>query len=214
MERPNILLSTSLGAEKNYIDAFEQHGFSPFACYLPNDTGFDALVLCGGGDIDPSFYGEENLGSYPPDIDRDRAELLLFEKYFSLGKPIFGICRGCQLINVALGGKLIQHLPTYSFHKSGCDADLVHIVENQKDSVFYLLYGDSMIVNSAHHQACSVLGDGLRAIQRHSDNTVEAIAADRILALQWHPERMTCGFSDPKYSDPNKIFEVFKNMIN
>lgn len=214
MEKPIILLSTSLGAEKNYKKAFEKHGFLPCAKYLPCDIGFDALVLCGGGDIDPSFYGEANCGSYPADIDRDRAELSLFEKYFTHRKPIFGICRGCQLVNVALGGKLIQHLPTYSAHTQVCGADSVHTVENAKDSFLYSLYGAKMTVNSAHHQACSVLGQGLRVTQRHSDGTIEAVASDNILAFQWHPERMTCGFSHPRYTDPYLVFETFKNMIN
>ncbi len=214
MDRPCVLLSTAYDAEKNYIEAFSYHGFGCFAGYLPSDTGFDALVLCGGGDIDPHFYGEENYGSHQPDILRDKAEFALFEKYFALGKPIFGICRGCQLINVALGGSLVQHIDTHADHSQVFGMDSVHTVYNTENSIFYQLYGKEMTVNSSHHQACLRIGEQLEVIQRHPDGTIEAIAGKNIVAFQWHPERMTASFRHEKFSEPSKIFEEMKNMIN
>ncbi len=213
MKRPNLLLSTSYDAARNYIEAFSYHGFESFGGYLPKDTGFDALVLCGGGDIDPSFYGEENQGSAPADLCRDRREFQLFEKYFAVGKPIIGICRGCQIINVALGGSLVQHLETSAFHSATFGVDAVHTVYNCENSIFDKLYGKEMTVNSSHHQACARIADGLEVVQRHPDGTVEAVVGKNILAFQWHPERMTASFTHEKYSDVSVLFEVIKNMI-
>lgn len=214
MNKPCVLLSVAQESEKNYVEAFSFHGFETHAAYLPEDTGFDALVLCGGGDVDPSFYCEKNCGSESPDILRDRAEFSLFEKYYSLGKPIIGICRGCQLINVAMGGSLVQHIPSYIDHVHCNGHDNIHSVVNTPGTVLDTLFGKEMTVNSSHHQACSVMGQGIDAIQHHADGTVEAIAGNNIIAFQWHPERMTASFFDERYSDPSNIFEEIKRMIN
>lgn len=213
MDRPRLLLSTAYAAGRNYIEAFSSHGFECFADYLPEDTGFDALVLCGGGDIDPSFYCEENFASSPADLSRDMAEFRLFERYFAMEKPIIGICRGCQLINVALGGSLVQHLETSASHSALWGVDSVHTVSNCENSIFEELYGKEMTVNSAHHQSCARIADGLEVVQKHPDGTVEAVVGKNILAFQWHPERMTASFRNERYSDVSVLFGMMKNMI-
>ena len=210
---PKLLLSVAHGGAENYISAFKSFDFEVTAEYSSERFSCDALVLCGGGDISPEFFGEKNNGSNPPDIMRDKSELILFEKYFSAKKPIIGICRGCQLINVALGGKLIQHLDTFQNHVSKFGTDLVHEVSNVGRSSFIEFFGHSMVVNSAHHQACSVLGEGLSISQMHGDGTVEAIEGERILGMQWHPERMIGKFFRPEFSGGNKIFELIKKIV-
>lgn len=207
-----VLLSTAYNAQKNYVDALGKYGFALKAEYLPSDFSCDALVLCGGGDIAPEFYNEKNSGSNPPDIVRDKVELLLFEKYFALKKPIIGICRGCQLINVALGGNLIQHLSTSQIHVANYVHDAIHDVCNLPASSFYHTFGSTMTVNSAHHQSCLKIGDGL-AVTQVCDAVVEGIEGQNIIGFQWHPERMCGRFSNNRFSDHITIFEIIKNKI-
>lgn len=159
----------------------------------------DGLVLQGGKDIDPVFYGqspEHILGT--PDPVRDRFELDLVRTFTRLGKPVFGICRGMQLINVAFGGTLYQDLekqgasafshvdrPVYDRH--------CHAVSMGADSVLSHWYGGATqgVVNSIHHQGVARLGEGLQAIAFASDGVVEAIWRDGetfVLGVQWHPE--------------------------
>lgn len=196
--KPRLLLSCSRGRYENYKRLFENSGFSAFGGYLPEESQrgatalcrADGLVLCGGGDIDVSFLGEENCGSEEADIERDKREFELFSTYFACGKPIFGICRGMQLINIARGGTLCQHLPTASAHRSAAGEDLYHMVENVAGTTAYRLFGKETLVNSAHHQGCGKLGDGIFVMQRHADGTIEGLYGDRLLGVQWHPERL------------------------
>lgn len=147
----------------------------------------DALLLPGGGDIDPSFYGQENRGSVGIKEDRDRREAEAFRLFLSLEKPIFGVCRGAQLINVLLGGTLHQDI---TGHRQDGNDELRH-GSRTVDPLLLSLYGGSFIVNSTHHQSVDRLGEGLRAVQWADDGTIEAIRHDSlpIFAVQWHPER-------------------------
>ena len=129
--KPEILLSLPDDGGKNYIKAFSENGFSVFGEYLTQRKDYDALVLCGGGDVAPSYYGEKENGSNPPDIARDRAEMLLFESYYASKKPIIGICRGMQVINIAMGGDIYQDLSFAKTHKYD-GKDKIHEVINFK----------------------------------------------------------------------------------
>ena len=103
MERPCILLSASRSGWQNYENAVLRAGGSVAGGYCPQpDAGYDGLLLCGGEDIDPDRYGQKNCGSLGIDPDRDSAEFALAEAYAAAGKPIFGICRGHQVLNVVL----------------------------------------------------------------------------------------------------------------
>ena len=204
---PVAVLSMPKGKGVNYINALSANGFKISGDYLTADISGDALVLCGGGDIDPSYYGELPCGSMPPDVQRDKSEFYLFEKYYAAGKPIFGICRGMQLVNVALGGKLIQHLACAANHSG--ENDVVHAVTNFCGTPVEQLFGREMTVNSAHHQACSELGCGLCVMQAHRDG----IYGKNILAVQWHPERMIGGFDNGVYAPPAALFELFREMV-
>ena len=192
MRKMKILLSVG-GNDQNYIDAIEALGAEAVAKYSPEvDTDYDGLILCGGADMHPSYYGEEICGSVGMDLARDEAEVALLQAYATAGKPILGICRGHQLINVFFGGSLYQDIAESELHKRQNDKDNAHVVSAVEGSILAELYGESFSVNSAHHQAIKELGAGLRATAYWNGQYIEAIEHGGlpILAVQWHPERM------------------------
>jgi putative glutamine amidotransferase len=152
----------------------------------------DGLVLQGGADISPLAYGEEPLKpEWAGDPMRDRYEIDLVRAFTAAGKPVLGICRGAQLINVALGGSLHQDVPA---HRSDDYDQHAHDVRLEPGSGLARLYGETgpRRVVSIHHQAIKRLGRGLR-VEAHSepDGLVEAvrgIGPGYICAVQWHPE--------------------------
>ena len=195
MSSPRIQISGSPSPLTNYCSAVERLGGIAVASYAPQpDLSCDGLLLCGGGDIDPARYGQANQGSQPPDPVRDQAELELFHAFLQAGKPIFGICRGMQLINVALGGTLVQDLPPLvrPFH-GGSEADCVHPIRAAEGSLLHRLYGCVFPVNSSHHQAVDHLGAGLIATAWGEAGFVEGLEHPSlpIFAVQFHPERMS-----------------------
>lgn len=189
-----IQLSGGAGEMSNYCRAVRALGGQPQAGYAPApDLTCAGLLLCGGGDLAPALFGQEDRGSHPPDPIRDRAELALFRAFFQAGKPIFGVCRGMQVINVALGGTLIQDLPPESapFHGGG-NCDLFHPIRTGEGSLLRRLYGPLCVVNSWHHQAVDRLGEGLRASAWAESGFAEGLehASLPILGVQFHPERL------------------------
>ena len=191
--KPRILLSASAN-NINYINAVAGCGGIPFASYLPEvNTDFDGLILCGGVDIHPHYYHQEIDGTGEIDEARDAAEFALAKAFIEAGKPVLGICRGLQLLNVYFGGTLIQDLDNANEHTSKADYDLIHPVHAAEGSVVHSLYGSSFVVNSSHHQAIGVLGKGLTVtMTAESPRVIEGIAHETlpVLAVQWHPERM------------------------
>lgn len=122
----------------------------------------------------------------------DQAELELIARFSQSGKPILGICRGIQVINVAFGGTLIQDLPNAVEHQHNeATGDQVHQVTAPAGSFLHELYGERFSVNSSHHQAIDRLAPGFAVAARCTDGTVEAIAwpEKAIYATQFHPER-------------------------
>ena len=151
----------------------------------------DGLVLQGGADISPLAYGEQPLKpEWAGDPMRDRYEIDLVRAFASLGKPVLGICRGAQLINVALGGTLHQDIPA---HRSD-DYDLhAHEVRLEPGSGLARLYGETgpRRVVSIHHQAIKRLAPGLVVEARAEDGVIEAVRStgtSYVCAVQWHPE--------------------------
>ncbi len=154
----------------------------------------DAILLPGGGDITPAFFGERNAGSVNIDTELDILQFQALDYAVRQGKPVLGICKGMQVINVAFGGTIIQDMPTSLYHKYR-GQDQYHDTTVLEGSCLYNLYGGSAFVNSAHHQSVGKLGTGLAAIQWCPlDGCVEAVVHEHlpILGLQWHPERLDC----------------------
>jgi putative glutamine amidotransferase len=163
--------------------------------------GCEGLLLTGGEDIDPSWYGAEPSPLLtPPSQERDLFELALFAVARQRGLPILGICRGIQLINVALGGTLFQDLPSERPGKVDHSPPLSrdarsHVVRLAPGSrVATALDAAQVTVNSVHHQAIKDLAPGLVATGWSNDGLIEAAesvpGASWIMAVQWHPEEM------------------------
>jgi putative glutamine amidotransferase len=155
----------------------------------------DALVLQGGGDVHPEHCGHDlHPETNTLDRRRDEFELELLRRARARAMPVLGICRGIQLVNVAYGGTLVQHLPEVSdLDHEQLDAwdALAHRVEIAPGSRLANVMGTTaMEVNSVHHQAVDRLGEGLEVVARAEDGVVEAIEheTDPVLAVQWHPE--------------------------
>ena len=191
--KPRILLSASAN-NANYINAVQGCGGIPYASYLPEvNTDFDGLILCGGVDIHPSYYHQQIDGTGEIDTNRDICEFALAKAFIEAGKPVLGICRGLQLLNVYFGGTLIQDLENASEHTSRADFDLIHRVHAVQGSVVHRLYGDSFVVNSSHHQAIGILGSDLTVtMTAENPRVIEGFAHNTlpVLAVQWHPERI------------------------
>ena len=177
----------------------------------------DGILFTGGIDVNPQFYGEENLHSNPPDPDLDRMELDLFHAFFEAGKPIFGICRGIQLVNVALGGSLYQDIPIQvgdpELTKFVPDGPSCHPMNAVKGSVVESLFGERFWVNTYHHQGIKEPGKGLRVTARNDEGIAEAIEHEShpLLAVQWHPERMI-GDKPPELPDMTPLFQHFVSL--
>ncbi|MFI9331275.1 gamma-glutamyl-gamma-aminobutyrate hydrolase family protein [Kitasatospora sp. NPDC052868] len=193
----------------SYLDAVSRAGGTP-VLLPPQDGGverligaLDGLLLAGGADIDPARYGAEphpRTGS--PQPHRDRWESDLLAAALDRDLPVLGICRGLQLLNVALGGDLRQHLPDQS-HQDPPATYVRRGVVIRPDSRLGEILGPVAQVSCYHHQAVGRLGTGLRATAWSADENVEALELPGrafTVAVQWHPE------TDPE--DP-RLFEAF-----
>jgi putative glutamine amidotransferase len=157
----------------------------------------DGLILSGGGDIDPASYGAaRDPACGPANPDRDNAEFELARQALDRALPVLGICRGLQVINVVLGGTLIQHLPDVVGHDGHSPEESrhgSHKVSVASESLLARLLGRTeAAVPTHHHQAAGRLGDGLVPTAWADDGTVEAVElaepASFMVAVQWHPE--------------------------
>ncbi len=211
---PTIQIAGSTGLE-NYVEALALCGARSVLSLDPGrEPGCEALLLPGGGDIDPSFYRRESRGSCGVDRRLDERQFALLERYRDAGKPVLGICRGHQIINVFFGGDLIQDLPTAERHKQKNGADAVHPTAAERGSFLAALYGTKFATNSSHHQGIGVLGKGLAAVQRADDGVIEGIRHERfpIFGVQWHPERMTDAHPNPDTVDGGALFRYFLSL--
>lgn len=180
------------------------------------DGMLDGYLLTGGHDVNPGLYGEVASPQCGAPCDaRDRLERAVYEKACEKDKPVLGICRGLQFINVLHGGTLYQDLPTQYQggvcleHRMPPPYDRgIHAVQLEKESPLYRLLGqESLLVNSYHHQAVKDLGEGLEVMARAQDGLIEGVyRRDKrfVWGVQWHPE-----FSYKKEESQRKIFEAF-----
>jgi putative glutamine amidotransferase len=196
-----------LALGERYLDAVRRGGGMPVILTpLPASQvdalldRLDALCLSGGPDVHPSAYGAEPdpaLGPTEPELDR--FELQLARRAWKRGIPVLGICRGAQVLNIALGGTLHQHLPDQSSeidHRQTLNGGkTTHTVELDPNSRLAGLLGRASVeVNSFHHQATDRLGRGLRIVGRAPDGTIEGLESEGggfLFGVQWHAEWLT-----------------------
>ena len=198
----------SVSAPRSYISAIEQAGHIPFL--IPDGLGekelrkilkkVDILLLPGGEDVEPARYGAKpspQLGVV--NVNRDNFEWQILSEAVRQRKPIMGICRGLQMINVFLGGTLYQDLPseypdTTLHHRQDIPASSPsHLAIVSRDSRLYAVtQQDTLAVNTSHHQAIRQLAPGLRVTARATDGVIEGIECDSlpIAAVQFHPEHL------------------------
>ncbi len=177
----------------------------------------DGLILSGGHDINPHLYSEEihpKTGDIFP--RRDTFDMVLLKKMLEKNKPVFGICRGFQLINVAFGGSLVQDLDELGKNhiKHWQDQDCampVHKINFKGENFFTELYGKETFTNSWHHQVLKDVAEGFEVCGRTSDGVIEAIEDKKrnIIAVQWHPEMMSINDKDAQ-----NLFKKFIQNIN
>ena len=197
---------------ENYVKALTAAGMEPVVSNtLAPAAGCAGLLLPGGYDSDPALYGQENVACRNIDRDRDEKELALLRRFCGARKPVLGICRGCQLMNFALGGDLIQDLPTKERHVDLENRDQLHEIVAAPDTFLAALYGCRAVVTSAHPQAVGCLGEGLRAVAWAPDGVVEAVAhtALPLWGVQWHPERQAFERARTGAADGAKLFDAF-----
>lgn len=155
----------------------------------------DGLIITGGKDVDPAAYGHDpHPNTDEPDRHRDAWEFALIDGALRRRMPVLGICRGAQVLNVALGGTLHQHLPDilgHTRHQQGNAVFSTSTVRTVEGSKLAALIGATSDAQCYHHQAIDRLGDGLVVSARDDDGVIEAVEMpghDFVLAVQWHPE--------------------------
>ncbi len=227
MKQPLILIGSDGHREKDnpkprdgvyaaYVDAVIEAGGVPLI--MPARAGLlehylplaDGILLPGGDDFDPRHYGESNHGSEEPYLPENRVErdLAILRAWFEKDRPLFGICGGMQLMNVALGGSMVQDLGGQNpVHRdSGRAIPPRHPVEVEGGSLLFRVTGASRFeTNSRHHQALARIADPLRVTARALDGVVEAVEAPAkrfFLGVQWHPETETT-------PEAKKLFKAF-----
>jgi len=160
----------------------------------------DGLVLTGGDDLHPAFYGEKlDPRTIPCPKERTATELRLIREALKADIPVLAICLGMQVLNVALGGSLVQHLQSSSIHKRKVSDGRVHRIRIVPATLLEtILGGGTLRVNSTHHQAVSKLGRGLVPSAHSAEGVIEGIELPGkrfVVGVQWHPERMPSAVS-------------------
>jgi putative glutamine amidotransferase len=185
----------------SYVQAIERAGGRALVI-PPTEEGveetldaLDGLLLSGGSDLDPSLYGADaHAETRHVRPERDRAELALLRGALARDLPVLAVCRGSQVLNVARGGDLVQHLPETvgnEAHRETAGMFSEHGVKVDPDSRLGGIVGDSVEVKSHHHQGYGELGEGLRVVARADDGTIEAVEDPErrfAVGVLWHPE--------------------------
>lgn len=210
-----------------YVSALENAGLVPLV--VPPLSRVDhaadimsiaaGLVLSGGGDLDPGLYGEPcHPRANPPDADRDTTELALIAAARARNVPVLAICRGIQAVNVALGGSLVQDIPSELESAIVHDAQgpreaRTHEVAIEPGSRLARAVGSTRIsVNSLHHQSVGRLASGLLATAHAPDGVVEGVESEGgwwLVGVQWHPEEMS-GTEEPW---DRRLFQAFARAV-
>lgn len=198
---------------------------------------YDGLVLPGGGDIAPALFGAENEGSCDIDAQLDCFQLRTLDAFIQAGRPVLGICKGLQIINVHFGGTIIQDLPehsqlvhAYAMPHEGCrlpknmpggvplvreNGDKIHPTKAASGTFPERLYGSAPATNSAHHQGVGDVGDGLLVAQYSHDFVIEAMYHKSlpVIGVQWHPERMCFEYADIRMENGAALLRYFLSLL-
>lgn len=174
----------------------------------------DGLLLPGGGDMDPKFYGQARIPACgEPNLLRDAAEPLLLRAFLAADKPVLGICRGIQVMNAVLGGDLYQDIKPFEHLPHNDHWAKVHTVTVRRGTLLSRILGqDTVLVNSQHHQAVDRVAPGFTLAALSEDGIVEAIEksdARFCLGVQWHPEWLSD--ADPAMQG---LFDAFVNACS
>jgi putative glutamine amidotransferase len=212
-----------------YVTALERAGLVPLIVPPLSDADAAAsvldsvagLVLTGGEDVDPARYGEtrhEKVRSVNP--ARDATEAVLVEEARARGMPVLAICRGIQILNVALGGTLVQDIPsqcetTIDHDDAGARTSRTHDVEIESGSLIAKAVGaERVAVNSFHHQSVKQVAEGMRVTARSPDGVIEGIESTDedwwVMGVQWHPEEMN---DSPEPWDRG-LFKAFAKQLD
>lgn len=207
---------------ESYIKAVLEAGGIPIVLPIIDDLSLvstqiaccDGIILSGGQDIHPMFYSEQqhkHLGDVDSKVDRYQLEVA--RTAIENDTPLLGICKGMQIMNVATGGSLYQDLeemnkPLLKHLQSGKTYETAHSISIENNSTMFELFGQSLDVNSYHHQAIKQLGDGLKVTALSDDGVIEAVEMNNkrlVMGVQWHPELMAL--------KNDKILRLFKLLI-
>ena len=196
----------------NYLDAIARSGAygEPGTTFHPDE--YDGLLLPGGCDVNPARYGKPRIPEETTDDGLDMIQFDTLAGFLEAGKPVLGICRGHQLLNIAFGGTLIQHLPGAEKHQSlKSGEDNLHTVNIAGNTFLYHIYGSACSVNSSHHQGIDMPGKGLVTAARSDDGVIEAVEHESlpVWGVQFHPERMCFTHRRDDTADGSGIFRFF-----
>lgn len=230
MNLPRIAIPEIDQNVTNYVNAVKAAGMEPVVVSVRSSNStvsyqqeyldysefrtasYDGLVIPGGGDICPSRYGQKDRGCLKIIEEVDNLQFAILDDFVKNHKPVLGICRGQQVINVYFGGNLIQDLPEKERHIWTEKGDSVHRCRAEAGSWLAGLYGTEFFHNSSHHQAIDVCGDGIRIVSScPEDGVIEAIRHEKmeIYAVQWHPERMCLAHTRSDTVSGLPVFQFF-----
>lgn len=211
---------------RDYVKSVSQAGGAPVIMTAVDDeeivraqtASVDGIILSGGWDLEPQLYGEEPMwqqGFTLPEVDY--FYLKVIKAAAEMGKPVFGICKGIQAINVAFGGTLYQDIQgqlenTIKHNQSAPRECGTHDVKIEKDSFLGECLPEKIRINSFHHQSVKTLADGFKVIAQADDGVIEGIERTKgsfVAAVQWHPEMMASHGN----AEMMRLFEHFINKV-
>ncbi len=206
-----VLIAGEPDKTVNYENAMAKLGIlTETSLHVPDISFYDGLILPGGGDIDPKLFGQLPDGTDFFDPALDRLQLAVLGAFVLGRKPVLGICKGMQLINIYFGGDMVQHLKTSENH-AYVGKDQLHMSVAKKGSFLEKLYGERFKVNSAHHQGVDCPGKGIEYVQFAEDGVVEGLR-HRFLpvrGVQWHPERLCFAYGREDAADGALLLGCF-----
>lgn len=210
-----VVIIGSPRVHQNYQAALEKAGCSavifPDLSYVEKHSDdFGGLLLPGGGDVFSSLTDyTDTRAALSDDLRLTLEQLSALDLFYKMNKPIFGICKGMQLINLYFHGT-IKEVSNRKLHQHP-KKDIFHPADNLPGNFLHALFGPHMLVNSCHHQCVDLIGQNMQAIQNAPDGTIEALShlSDPVFGTQWHPERM------PEISGQNTLllFRYFVSLL-